>query len=407
MGFFSGIMSLTASDLGKQAAKSAFGSLFGSPFRYVGTLTINAIFGNAQSEQLEAILSKLQDIDNDIKMGFTQINMTVEEEHLSDASSDIDSNFRNFTDTLKSESDLLTAFSKLCNNYYTTAVTTQVVADAEKIRNNLCADKGITNIYPKEVAEYLYEQSDDIYAFNERMMDVACRYEFRLVQAMLILTAVSIAGETDDIRNNASQEIENLRQFGSDIEESLNKFLRDIPNIVDRNAAKQFLIQNKATNQVMGRYAQLHSGDALYHCHFALHDHGDGYYYLKISDKDIGIDHWDGEKIKPIGKADSGHPNHIWKFEAVDRWFRIVNKATGKALDHFYGESIHASDATDHPNRLWEVLPGKDGNTCTIANKATGALLGYDIEHNNINAFSGEFVVDAGTHNPDFFLPGG
>jgi len=407
MGFTSGVMSLTATDFGKQAAKSAFGSLFGAPFRALESWGVESIFGTAESEKLSKILEKLDELDKVIKSGFTEITMVVEEEHLSDAVSYIESNYQNLVDTLNSKPDLQAAFSAVCKNYYNTEVTTEVAAAAGIIRNNLCAGNGISNIYPKAVAEFLYQRSADIYEFNNRMTDVSCRYGYTITQAMLVLTAVAIAGEDETIRDNAAQRVEALRKYGLAIQQSLDTFFRDIPEIISRNDASKFVIRNKATDKVMGRYAQLKAKDSRHHCHFELKPKGDGYYYLKISDKDIGIDHYYGEEIKPVGSGDSGHPNHLWRFEAAGRWFKVINKATGKSLDHYYGRSIKSANADEHPNHLWEILPSEDGNHCTITNKATGALLGYDSEHKRIDAFGGEFMVNAGVYNPALSLPSG
>lgn len=250
-----------------------------------------------------------------------------------------------------------------------------------------------------------------MYEFSERMTAIGALYQTDLLHATLVLTCIQLYATDPLHQKRAAEIIEEIGGYDTEIGDAVSNHLRDISTFTSHATKVNFRLYNKATGQVLCRYAFVKSNSSRNHTRFELHAKGDGYYYLKIADKNVGIDHYYGKDIRRVCEADSSHPNHLWKFVASStnpsRWFRIVNKATGQALDHYYGKSIKSCSVDEHPNHLWEVLPSKDGNTVTIVNCATGALLGYETKHHHIDAFAGYYTIDVGAYNASLPLPNG
>ena len=411
MGIMSGLASITTEAIGKKVGLSIFGSLLSSPVSFFAARGLEELFGTQQGKKLDSIIHELNNLDNKISAGFDEDIKEDELTKVNESTTRLDTQMGNILQAVKSENgDVTSAASKVYEAFIednTGDLINEIFEDAVNVHYILCGIEkdGGSSLLQVSVDSY-YRENIDIKTFYDRINKLSQKAITAFIQAIYIEAIIMSCASLALHRDTAASHIHKIGTLYHNFLNNLSRHLRDIPYFIENSMQDKFMLHNNATGQVLGRYAELSSASERHHPLFELKDHGEGYYYLKVVyNKDIGIDHYYGKEIKRVQKSDSGHPNHIWKFEPRDGWFSIVNRATGKCLDHYYGESIESADVSDHPNRLWQVLPDKSGRYCYIINKATGAMLGYESKHHKIDAFDAKYTVDVGLYNSGLILP--
>ena len=121
--------------------------------------------------------------------------------------------------------------------------------------------------------------------------------------------------------------------------------------------------------------------------------------YFAIKNRATGkvLDHYEGNSIQAYNN-DETHPHHQWKMIPYNNGatYALKNRATGKVLDHYYGwasgKSIRAEDDDQtHPHHQWEKIC-KNPPVCTyyaLKNSGTGKVLDH-YEGNSIQAYNND-----------------
>lgn len=110
------------------------------------------------------------------------------------------------------------------------------------------------------------------------------------------------------------------------------------------------------------------------------------------------LDHYAGDRIEAFN-SDVTDPHHQWyRIPLGDGWFAYKNVATGKVLEHYYGESVQAFTTITHlPSHQWrEVRVGND-SALLLLNRETGKALDHCHEL-SIQACGSRAETDATAH---------
>ena len=401
-GLLAGLLSVTAKDVGKKVGITLLADMFTEPAEFFLKMGLSELFGGGSGEQFKEIFEKLDQLEHEVEAAVGQISVIVQESELEEEHARIATYFSNLQTAAMASTTITAGYEGAYNSFFapnTAEILDQINRDTQQVRDRIVAKGAISNAYLDTLIENLYHSNADMYEFDSKLRAIAALYIQDLTHAGLVLSCILLHA-TDPLHKAKAEELIKLvNDYQTTISEAFANHLRDIPTIAVHANTIHFLLRNKSTDQVLGRYA-----DTKYHSRsiisrFELHAKDDGYYYLKVPGHDVGIDHYYGRDIRPVRNSDSTHPNHLWRFDPAPsdptRYFRIVNRATGAALDHYHGRSLKGAPVDEHPNHLWEVLPDQDGNTCCIANKATGGLLGYDAH----------YTVEVGHYNPTFAIP--
>jgi len=421
----SGMISITAPELGKKIGLGFVKNLITSPESFFIHMGLSKLF-DSTNDKLDQISSRLDALESEVEGVVGKLTAVIEEAELNEQFSRINQQYQNLSYASDTSTDPASQYASAYEAFYSqdpVGIMNSIGTDLECIYNEMTGHYDsngqievtstgiISNGYLKVYSDKLYASATSLNDFSNQMRAIDFMCHATLLKAIQVLACIR-DNVTDQnlLAKKADALLEQIHQYDQGISIVSQSIQRDsFLSLGLLQATNQSLIRNKATGQCLGRYLELASASNRHHVKLELKPKDDGYFYINVVDSSVGIDHWYGERIEPVRKSDSDHPNHLWRFVPVGpypyRWYKIQNKATGRALDHYYGNSIKDAPADEHPNHLWEVVPSRDGgHYCTIANKATGALLGYDSKHSCINAFGGKEVLDAGIHNPEFAI---
>lgn len=407
----SGLTSITAEKVGEKVGLKLITNLLSEPAEFFLEKGLAALFGTAESEDFREVFEKLDEIEKEIEDAVGTISVTVQEAELEEQHARLSTYFSNLRTAAISSSNLTSGFEGAYTSFFANDVVEvldHINRDTQEVNDTLIGSGAVSQAYLDLLVQGLYSSNTEMSQFSTRLSAIGTLYITDLLHSTLVLQCIGLHATDSLHKAKAAELIQEIGGYCQAISDRIHQHLRDIKEIADNTGSVTLKIHNQASGKVLGRYAETKVQDRSIITHFEMQDMGAGYYYLKVAGKDVGIDHYDGKRIEPVRKGRSTHPNHLWKFDPAPsqptRLFRVVNKATGAALDHYYGRSIKSAPNDEHPNHLWEILPHVDGVTCCIVNHATGALLGYDISHGRIDAFSGHFVIDAGVDSTSFPL---
>lgn len=405
----SGLVSITAKDVGKKVGLAVMADLFSSPLDFLFKMGLSELFGGSSEADFSKVFAKLDQIESEIEAAAGRISALIEESGLEEEHSELKTLFSNLKTAAISNSDITTGYAAAYDSFFSHDIVEtldEINKATQGIHDRLLGEASISEGYISTVATNMFGSNTDMYAFNTRLTAIAALYQTDLLHATLVLASIALHATDPLHKTKAGELIQQIGTYTDAIGAEVTKYRRDVGIVAESSESIHFMLNNPTNNEILARYAALKHNSRSLVTSFEMHHKGDGYYYLKVAGKDVGIDHYYGKDIRPVRKGDSGHPNHIWKFDPAPsdptRYYRIVNKATGAALDHYYGKEIKGAPCDEHPNHLWEVLPHEDGNTCCIVNKATGDLLCYDLSHNRFNGFNAHYGINVGHYNSGF-----
>lgn len=403
------VIEVSADSLAKKVGIKVLGSLLASPANFFIHLGLDDLLGTGQDDEFKKVFQKLDELQREIASAIDQITVSIEESQLERQHANIETYYGNLRSVLLNSTDPSSGFAAAYESFFAAdpvEVLDNISTDIEIVADNLNATGAVSQDYFELVADKLYHANTDIEAFHATIQNLALFYLRDLLHATLVLISVQLHAADPNHRDRAVEHIKTIHARDKRISQSVRTIFRVMPTIISALATKRFRFANKATGKLLGRYFDVTDQRFDPYARFELKAKSDGYYYLKVAAKDVGIDHYYGRDIQPVHQADSGHPNHLWRFvplESGSRWFRIQNKATGRILDHYHGRDIRTAPLDGHPNHLWELLPDKSGAYSTIVNKATGQALGYG--DGDIKAYRGEHTIDVGAYNTALPFP--
>lgn len=410
--FLSGMGKITAEKVGEKVGLALLADLFSEPAEFFLGKGLEALFGSDSSDSFKKVFEKLDQLEREIESAVGTISSVVEEAELEDPHVRIATYYSNLRTGATASEDITAGFQGAYESFFSQDVVDTLNSlnqDTQEIYDTLTGGGAISQPYLDLLVNGLYDKNADFEAFEAKTAAIGTLYITDLLHSALVLQCIGAGASDPRHKAKAEELIRDIGSYCSGISGKLETLVRDVPDLAKDTESLKFFLRNSATNKVLGRYVSPRSHSRAIITHFEMHDAGDGYFYLKASGKNAGIDHYYGKDIRPVREADSCHPNHLWRFDPApsnpNRLYRVVNKATGSALDHYYGRCIKGAPNDEHPNHLWEVLPHSDGNSCCIVNHATGAVLGYDSSHNKIDAFPACYIIDAGSYNASLPIP--
>lgn len=408
-GILAGVASITAKDLGRKVGLSLLSNLLTEPVEFFLKQGLEALFNSHEDEQFQKVFEMLDQLQHEIDVAMGKLSLAVQESQLEEEHANIATYYSNLRTAVNSASTVQDAYQTAYHSFFsqnTVEILDQFNRDTQQIRDRLIGDASISQGYLEVLSNNLYTSNANIYTFTDRLKTTGILYLQDLVHAALVLSCLHLYASNSLQKTKASELISSIGDYSSQISSKISNIMRDMETVRNGLAKKAVLLRNKETQRCLGRYCEPHHQSRSIITHFELITKGEGYFYLKVPNHDVGIDHYHGKDIRPVYKSDSNHPNHLWRFDPCpsnpQRFVRIVNQATEQCLDHYYGRSIKGAPKDEHPNHLWELVPAKEGSSLCIVNKATGALLGYNLSHHRFDGFNAHYLPDVGAYNPSF-----